>query len=60
MTGEFLLRDYQTSGNTNKNQSKPIPGQQPSDPLLGAAVSNTHFALWTAKMYQVYTNKGKN
>ena len=33
---------------------------QPADPLLGAAVSNTHFALWTAKMYQVYTNKGMN
>ncbi|CAF4950195.1 unnamed protein product, partial [Rotaria sp. Silwood1] len=25
----------------------------------GVVVSNTHFALWTAKMYQVYTNKGE-
>jgi hypothetical protein len=59
LTGEFSLRDYQTPGNSNKNQTKPIPGQQPADPLLGAAVSNIHFALWTAKMYQVYTNKGR-
>jgi hypothetical protein len=58
LTGEHILRDYQTPGNSNKNQNKPAPGQQPLDPLLGAAVSNTHFALWTAKMYQVYTNKG--
>jgi WD40 repeat protein len=60
LTGEFILRDYQPStsnqqqaGKTNKTTSG-----QPADPLLGAAVSNTHFALWTAKMYQVYTNKG--
>jgi hypothetical protein len=59
LTGEFIIRDYQTPGNTIKNQTKPIPGQQPADPLLGAAVSNTHFALWTGKMYQVYTNKGE-
>ncbi|UJR21317.1 hypothetical protein I4U23_024408 [Adineta vaga] len=59
LTGEYILRDYQTPGNGNKNQSKPIPGQQPTDPLLGAAVSNTHFALWTSQMYQVYTNKGE-
>jgi WD40 repeat protein len=58
LTGEYILRDYQVLGNSNKNQNKPAPGQQPPDPLLGAAVSNTHFALWTAKLYQVYTNKG--
>jgi hypothetical protein len=58
LTEEYNLRDYQIMGNLNKNQNKPAPGQQPSDPLLGAAVSNTHFALWTSKMYQVYTNKG--
>jgi hypothetical protein len=60
LTGEFMLRDYLTPGNSNKNQIKPTAGQQTSDPLLGAAVGNTHFALWTAKMYQVYTNKGLN
>jgi WD40 repeat protein len=60
LTGEFILRDYQILGSSMKNQSKIISGQQPSDPLLGAAVSNTHFALWTSKMYQVYTNKGMN
>jgi len=59
LTGDYILRDYQIMGNLNKNQNKPAPGQQPSDPLLGAAVSNTHFALWTSKMYQVYTNKGE-
>jgi hypothetical protein len=58
LTGEYNLRDYQTPGNSNKNQIKPTPGQSSTDPLLGAAVSNTHFALWTAKMYQIYTNKG--
>lgn len=60
LTGEHILRDYQTSGSSNKNQNKPTvaSGQPPADPLLGATVSNTHFALWTAKMYQVYTNKG--
>ncbi|CAF4551274.1 unnamed protein product [Rotaria sp. Silwood1] len=59
LTGEFILRDYQTPGNPNKTQVKSAPGQQASDPLLGAGVSNTHFALWTAKMYHVYTNKGE-
>lgn len=60
LTGEFVLRDYQTPGINNKNATKPVSGQPPLDPLLGAAVSNTHFALWTAKMYQVYTTKGKD
>ena len=64
LTGEFILRDYQAApvmssqqatGAANKNKAQ---NTQPSEPLLGAAVSNTHFALWTAKMYQVYTNKG--
>ena len=62
LTGEFILRDYQSSSSTTNppvgtgNKSK---GQNnPTEPLLGAAVSNTHFGLWTAKMYQVYTNKG--
>ena len=58
LTGEYILKDYQVPGVNNKNQPKPPPGQPPADPLLGAAVSNTHFVLWTAKMYQVYTNKG--
>ncbi len=64
LTGEFILRDYQPptnnqgGGNINKNINKTSPGQPPTDPLLGAAVSNTHFAIWSAKMYQVYTNKG--
>jgi WD40 repeat protein len=59
LTGEYILRDYQIPGNSNKNQPKPILGQQPSDPLLGVHVSNVHFALWTSQMYQVYTNKGR-
>ena len=59
LTGEFVLRDYQILGTNNKNSTKTVPGQQPLDPLLGAAVSNTHFALWTANMYQVYTGKGR-
>lgn len=58
LTGEYVLKDYQIPGNSNKNANKTPPGQPAADPLLGAAVSNTHFALWTAKMYQVYTNKG--
>jgi len=66
LTGEFILRDYQPTSNNQQQQhtaggstktNKTSTGQ-PTDPLLGAAVSNTHFALWTAKMYQVYTNKG--
>ena len=64
LTGEFILRDYlplssnqQQPGGTAKNNNKATTGQ-PADPLLGAAVSNTHFAIWSAKMYQVYTNKG--
>jgi hypothetical protein len=59
LTGEYILRDYQTVNNTSKNSNKSMPGQQASDPLLGAVVSNKHFALWTARMYQVYTNKGR-
>ena len=59
LTGEYILRDYQVPGNGGKNQPKPTSSQQPADPLLGAAVSNTHFALWTSQMYQVYTNKGR-
>ena len=59
LTGEYVLKDYQIPGNSNKNANKTPPGQPAADPLLGAAVSNTNFALWTAKMYQVYTNKGK-
>lgn len=58
LTGDFILRDYHAPGGPAKNPSKSPGSQQPSDPLLGAAVSNTHFALWTSKMYQVYTNKG--
>jgi WD40 repeat protein len=66
LTGEFILRDFQLSLPNNQQQTgggggiktvKANPGQ-PTDPLLGAAVSNTHFALWMAKMYQVYTKKG--
>jgi hypothetical protein len=64
LTGEFILRDYQPPSNNPQQtaggqakSNKTINGQ-PADPLLGAAVSNTHFALWTAKVYQVYTNKG--
>jgi WD40 repeat protein len=65
LTGEFILRDFQSSsntqqptgGNTTKNNNKTNTGSI-AEPLLGAAVSNTHFAIWTAKMYQVYTNKG--
>ncbi|CAF1410127.1 unnamed protein product [Rotaria sordida] len=59
LTGDFILRDYQpTGGNTTKTNSKTNTGQ-PTEPLLGAHTSNTHFVLWTAKMYQVYTNKGE-
>jgi hypothetical protein len=65
LTGEFILRDFQPSLLNNQQQTagggaknKINPGQ-PGDPLLGAAVSNTHFALWTAKVYQVYTKKGE-
>lgn len=65
LTGEFILRDYQSTSalgnpqggggaNKNKGQNNAVV-----DPLLGAAVSNTHFALWTSKVYQVFTNKGK-
>jgi WD40 repeat protein len=63
LTGEFILRDYQPPSNNNQQQTtgkttgKTSTGQ-PLDPLLGAAVSNAHFAIWSAKMYQVYTNKG--
>jgi WD40 repeat protein len=66
LTGEFILRDYQPPTNnpqqTAGGPSKPSKTStgQPADPLLGAAISNTHFALWTAKIYQVYTNKGIN
>ncbi|CAF2396508.1 unnamed protein product [Rotaria sp. Silwood2] len=64
LTGDFILRDYnpptnnqqQTGGNTAK--AKATSGQ-PVDPLLGASASNTHFALWTTKMYQVFTRKGE-
>ncbi|CAF3996393.1 unnamed protein product, partial [Rotaria magnacalcarata] len=59
LTGDFFLRDYQAPGNSNKNPTKSAVSQPPAYPLLGAAVSNTHFALWTSKMYQVYTNKGE-
>ncbi|CAM4872504.1 unnamed protein product [Rotaria socialis] len=60
LTGDIVLRDYQAPGNnSNKNPTKSTVSQPPADPLLGAAVSNTHFALWTSKMYQVYTNKGE-
>ena len=58
LTGEFILRDYQIAGAPSKPATKPVAGQQPTDPLLGAAASNTHFALWTLQMYQVYTHKG--
>ncbi|CAF4731675.1 unnamed protein product [Rotaria sp. Silwood1] len=66
LTGDFILRDYQpltnnqqqTGGHTTKTNNKTTSGQ-PTDSLLGAHVSNTHFVLWTAKMYQVYTNKGE-
>ncbi|CAF3573336.1 unnamed protein product [Adineta steineri] len=66
LTGEFILRNFQPPTNNqqqvgagiNKPANKPNAGT-PADPLLGAAVSNTFFALWTAKMYQVYTNKGE-
>jgi len=65
LTGEFILRDFQpspniqqpTGGNTTKSNNKTNTGSI-AEPLIGAAVSNTHFAIWTAKMYQVYTNKG--
>ena len=60
LTGEFILRNYQGVGSSNKNLNKSNITQQTSVSLLGAAVSNTHFALWTAKMYQIYTNKGKS
>lgn len=59
LTGEYVLKDYHVAG-TNKNATKTPPGQPAADPLLGASVSNAHFALWTAKMYQVYTNKGRS
>ncbi|CAF1235202.1 unnamed protein product [Adineta steineri] len=59
LTGEYILRDYQTPGSSTKPQTKSIFSSQPADPLLGAAVSNTHFALWTSQMYQVYTKKGE-
>lgn len=60
LTGEYVMRDYVVAGTTNNAKTnKPTSAQhQPADPLFGAAVSNTHFALWTSKMYQVYTNKG--
>ena len=57
LTGEFTLRDFQTGGNTTKSMNKT--SGQSSDPLLGAAANNTHFAIWSAKTYQVYKNTGK-
>ncbi|CAF0870188.1 unnamed protein product [Adineta ricciae] len=57
LTGEFILRDFQTGGSTTKSTNKS--SGQPSDPLLGAAANNTHFAIWSAKMYQVYKNTGE-
>ena len=65
LTGEFILRDFQHSGHGHAGggagpaKSNKGASGQVTDPLLGAAVSNTHFAIWTAKMYQVYTKKGK-
>jgi hypothetical protein len=65
LTGEFILRDYQPPANLQQpgtaaaKPSKTSSGQ-PADPLLGASVGNTHFVIWTAKMYQVFTNKGMN
>ncbi|CAF0996732.1 unnamed protein product, partial [Rotaria sordida] len=69
LTGDLILRDYQSSsvnnqqqqqtgGNTTKTNNKTNSGQI-TESLLGAHTSNTHFVLWTAKMYQVYTNKGE-
>lgn len=64
LTGEFILREFNPLGNTNPTtanaHNKPHKANtgQVTDPLLGAAVSNTHFVIWTAKMYQVYTKKG--
>ncbi|CAF3624005.1 unnamed protein product [Rotaria sp. Silwood1] len=59
LTGDFILRDCKLpDGNTTKTTSKLNSGQ-PTDPFLGAHASNTNFVLWTAKMYQVYTNKGE-
>lgn len=65
LTGDYILRDFQPPASflsanpaatkvTNKSNSG-----QPADPLLGASVSNKHFAIWTAKIYQVFTNKGE-
>ena len=62
LTGEFILRDYQSSNSQQTKSNKTGGGgggAQAADPLLGAAISNTHSAFWTAKMYQVYTNKGE-
>ena len=65
LTGEFILRDYQAPPSTNNPQGggggTKAKGQKDAvaDPLLGAAVSNTHFALWTSKAYQVFTKRGE-
>ena len=64
LTDEFILRDFHLLGNTNPTtanahaKSNKANNGQVTEKLLGAAVSNTHFAIWTPKMYQVYTKKG--
>lgn len=62
LTGDFILRDYHPPANTQQGgHAKPTNKSnsgQPTDPLMGATISNTHFAFWTLKVYQVFTNKG--
>ncbi|CAF3329325.1 unnamed protein product [Rotaria socialis] len=65
LTGDFILRDFkppastQLAGeNSNKNSNKTNNGA-PADPLLGASASNTHFVIWTSRIYQVFTNKAE-
>ena len=55
LTGEFILHKYpllSKKSTTNRTSSQVI------DPIIGASISNTHFGLWTTKMYQIYTNEG--
>lgn len=63
LTGDLIVRNFQppvppaTQAQTNPIKSKSQA--QIVEPLMGASCSNTHFAIWTAKTYQVYTKKGK-